>query len=231
MSGGSARALLLGLAGVLVLVLVALGANAEVVDKQVTLDYTTDRFWRVRFFDSFEVLTSEDLKPDLDTVNALLLFFLGGASALASLLTRRLAPGREGRLQAFFGLLAVGAVALGLDELLEINESVAANLGFLDRVPLLGGRGNLDLVSYVVPTVVFLAVFWRTLLASRRALVIWAASLAIFAVALALDVLGRGLTLEDAAEPLASAGLVAGLVVLAVERLGDLAEPPRSGQP
>lgn len=203
--------------------LLALAASAEVVDRAATLPYTEERFWRVRFLGGLELKLSSMTKPAVEAVISMLLALVAGAAVVCALLVARLAPD-ERQLLTFFAVVAVGATVLALDELTELNESIAANLTFLDQPPF-PGRARLDLLTYPPAVIAFVAVFWRILRSARRAFAVWMASVALFGVAAMLDAATDRTTLEAASKLVTAIGIATGFVLLAVDRMTALLRP------
>ncbi len=217
------RTIITILAGGFAALLVTLGATAEIVEHDATLHYTDDAFWRVRLPFGLELHVSQMTAPHVEAVISMILFLLGGAACLAFLFLQRIGVPDQGRLLAFFAVVAVGAIFLAIDELMEVNETIAANLHVLDHPPL-PGRGNHDVITYPPAVAAFLAAFWPILRSSPpRAFVLWAVSIALFAVTSVLDVVGEYPTFEIAGELIVATGVTAGFVLLAVDRLVALA--------
>ena len=222
------RTLITILAGGVAALLITLGATAEIVEHDATLHYTDDAFWRVRLPFGLELHVSQMTAPHVEAVISMILFLLGGAACLSFLFLQRIGVPDQGRLLAFFAVVAVGAIFLAIDELMEVNETIAANLDVLDHPPL-PGRGNLDVITYPPAVAAFVAAFWPILRSSPpHVFALWATSIGLFAVTSALDVVGEYSTLEIAGELIVATGVTAGFVLLAVDRL--VALTPRAAR-
>lgn len=209
--------------------LIALIASAEIVEHDATLSHSQDAFWRVRFVAGLELHVSAMTRPNLEAIVAMILFLLGGAAGVSFLLLRRLGTADQQKLLAFFGVVAAGAIFLAVDELIELNETIAANLTILDRPPF-PGRGNLDVMTYPPAVLAFLAAFWPILRSSPRAFALWMTSIGLFALTSTMDVVGGFGTLELVGEVTVSAGIAAGFIVLAVDRFVALGPEAMRGR-
>src|SRR5918999_3110577 len=106
---------------------IALGAiaTAEVLESGSIVDYTKARIDRVEVYGGIELLIEREAPTKLDALNALVLAALAGVAALAWWRLPRPRPRRLGR---FFGLLAIGAGFLSLDEVFALHETIGHNL-------------------------------------------------------------------------------------------------------
>jgi hypothetical protein len=199
----------------------------EVVEKGQLVDYSEGTIYRIEVF-GVELLAEKEVTPSLDVANSLALWTIA-CLALASALILHSLVGREARrTQVFFGLIALGAAFLSLDELFGIHESLGHNVQWLEGVLGSSQPDGPIQVGYALLALVFVVVFRDLLLSSRAALVLFAAAGLSIATALAGD--GRAFLstkAEDSLELLAAALLVAGFAILALDLvargLGDRA--------
>jgi hypothetical protein len=182
----------------------------DVVARGHFVDYTEHEVDRVRAFDAFTFLAAPETTADTDLMNSMLLAAIVGVTLLAAALTG------DRRLRLFFALAAVGMVVLAIDEGFELSETIGYNMSWLDALPGLSAE-KIDVLD-AVPALAFAWIFRDVLLSSAAALWFWLGGLVLFFVTLALEVLAKT-PVEDAVEVLASACLLVGFLVLAINRL------------
>ena len=209
--------------GVLTLLFVVAADRASVVREGHLLAWGGDH---VRQIDlgGVDVYLSSEFNFRIDDLTSWTLVAMGGVAVLAASLVGFAA----GRTWWMLTLSAAGGIWLGLDEGLALHETIGHNLGFLADLPGVRAPDDLIVAVYVVLAVAF-AVAYRDLLAtSRAALRLFAAGLALAALAAVLDfgslISARN---EDVVETLAGFVLLAGYVTLARE----LVRRELTGQP
>lgn len=123
----------------------------------------------------------------------------------------------------FFFVAFVGFSYLVADELVGIHESIGHNMPFLRRLPLVHRPDDVLILAMAIPVGLFLFYFRSLLLASRRAVIAFAAGILCFLVAAVSDLFA--LPVEDPAEVLASACLLAGFLLLGLHLTGHGSMP------
>lgn len=162
---------------------------------------------RFRFLDNWTGTIHRDSFPDPDLMNGLLLASGAGLAVMTALLVSRGLVGTPD-LKWFFIVSGVGLFALAVEETFELSETAAWVVGVNSRrsdvvVPILG--------------LVFLVVYRKVLLSSRRALLIGATGAGLFLCAFFSDALPGDRNFEDPLESVASLVLLTAFVVLAVD--------------
>lgn len=196
----------------------AVAANSQVLEKGRLFAYSTDTITKVGVFDTFNVYLAQDTTMTADVATALVFIVLAGMALLAGILMLRAGVESPRRLAAFFFAVAIGSIYLGLDEMLELNETIGHNLQFLAKLPGISRPDDLDAPSYGIPGLAFLVYFRQIVLSSRRALCLATVSAGLFALATLIDRAGSS-GMEEKLEVLAALGFASSFIALVVERL------------
>lgn len=204
---------------------IAVVGSAEVLERGQLSSISDQHLVRLRLLGSFELLVVPFYPTREDLATALLLGCLAGAALGGGWFLRAPHSADERRLRRFFLLLFGGSGVLMLDELLELSETVAFNAPFLGALPGLRDANDLDLALYPPGAALFVVAFRDVLTRSRLALLIWAAALALLALAIGLDRV-TPVGLEEPVEVIASAALVAGFAVLVIRLLRQARAAP-----
>ena len=192
--------------------------------------YDAGSVYQVRVLDSVTLYADGESRPEPDKVSSTLIFAAATMMLIAALLLR--AAGANLRLRRFYGLAAAGLAFLGVDELFAVHETLGHNLQFLADLP---GVTRPDDVVFLLEGLVALGFAWAfrdILLAPGRHKLLFLAGAVFLGVATLGDVAGSGL--EEPAEVIAGACLLAGLVMLTARtltrelRLGEAARPAAS---
>jgi hypothetical protein len=229
--------------GMVVLTLAALAVAAlvvlapslyEVQDQgRDVVPYEAGSVYQVRVLDSLTLYADGESRPEPDKVSSTVIFAAATMMLMAALLLR--AAGANLRLSRFYGLAAAGLAFFGVDELFAIHETLGHNLQFLADLP---GVTRPDDVVFALEGLVALGFAWAfrdILLAQGRHRLLFLVGAVFLGVAMLGDVAGSGL--EEPAEVVAGACLLAGLVLLTARtltrelRLGAGAPPPAMSTP
>ena len=196
-------------AGLLLLLLVAAVASAEVLERGKLLEWAGNDVKRVQVLGGPELYVSSETDRPPTTCSPTMLFLLIAAvAACAAWVLRRCASDHAAWC---FGLLAAGAGWLAFDELLAAHETIGHDLPFLRALPGIDRPDDAVLAFYAVPAAAFAWVFRRELTADRIAVAAIALGVLGSAGAVLLDVAGSGGDLEDLAEVGATAPAAARL--------------------
>jgi hypothetical protein len=171
--------------------------------------------YEVRVLDKFTIFASEETRPDLDKLSAAGLVAAATMILTAFLLLR--AGRADMRLRRCFALASAGLAFLAADELFGIHETIGVNLQFLADLPGVQRPDDALFVLYAIPLGVFAWSFRDVVRSDRRAVQLFGVGLAFFLVAVVGDLRNSGI--EEPAEALAAACLLAGLVALTVSVL------------
>lgn len=162
--------------------------SVEVVDKGELLPYVRGyTIWKIRILDRFEFFVEPDYRFSRDAFNTYILVGVAFISLTFATLLKRSPTPIEGKRIAFFVLMFFGANYLAADEFLGIHETLGHNMQFLARlVPFTHRPDDVIILFYLVPATLFIAVFFRIIVESRRAAAFLVAALVVFGMA-ALD--------------------------------------------
>jgi len=186
------------------------------VEQGQLLPYTDSEARRVELFGAFDVTFQIEPPSRLDAVGAAI---LGGLAAIALLMTLVVASGSQSQLTWFWGLLALGAAALSLDELLGGHETIGANLRFLDDIPFTNSPEDVVIGLYAIPAGAYLFAFRDRIRSSQAGLLLVGAGIVLYALAAALDLLDE-LMDEQWVELASMTALFLGFLTIALRDLG-----------
>lgn len=192
----------------------------EVVDKGAYVrPYSPEpgSVYELRLFDAVTVYGDAESRPSTDEASAVVLVALAVAALMTALLLQ--ATGAPRRLRRFYGIAALGAAYLAVDELLGIHETVGHNLPFLADLPGIEHPDDPIIALYMLPALVFVYVFRDLFGASARTRFLFAAGIGLFAGAIVADL--ADVPADELLEVLAAACLSAGFIVLIVLHLGE----------
>lgn len=201
--------------------LVLLKSNYEVVEKGHLLPYTFGTIYKVRFFDLVDVYLEPErrrLSSDLITGGALI--YISALSLVFLIIIARAGNARHRKAFWMFLLMAVGAGYLAADETLGIHESIGHNLQFLRNLPLIDRPDDAIIMSYAVPTLLYLYVFRREIFVSRAAIMAMLMVVIFGALAAVADL--TGWALEELLEVASIFSLVAAMLLLGMHHIADL---------
>jgi len=214
--------LLLLVAAVLVLVLIALAyaaaRSAEVVAKGQLFPYSGATVYKIRFFDRWMVyIEGEEVRPSLDVFNTYVFVVIStvALSALALLRWLGILPSR--RTTAFLGLMGLGALYLGIDELHGVHETIGHNLQFLSKIPGNRQPDGAVVVAYLIPVGAYLLFFRHRFLSSRVAVRLIGFAILMVLVSVLADFIG--VRADEIAEILGAASLGGAFVVVVAKEL------------
>ena len=197
--------------------LAALGyVTGGTVEQGQLLPYTDSEARRVEFFGAFDITFQIEPPSRLDAVGAAI---LGGLAGIALLMTLVAASGSQSLSIWFWGLLALGAAALSLDELLGGHETIGANLRFLDDIPFTNSPEDVVIGLYALPAGAYLFAFRDRIRSSRAGLWLVGAGVALYALAAALDLLDE-LMDEQWVELASMSALFLGFLAIALRDIG-----------
>lgn len=197
--------------GVLVLGLYATG---DVVEEGEILPYTTANAERISTVLGFELTVQNEPPNRVDSLTAALLAAVGMIGVLL-LLAR---PQAEARDQWFYGLLALGAAFLAIDEVLGLHETIGANMRFLGDLPGVNSPEDVVFGLYLLPALAFLIVFKQKLTVTKLSRNAIALGLLLYIAAAILDVLDALLD-EQLVETASIAALAVGFTAIALTDL------------
>jgi hypothetical protein len=200
------------------LVMVLAPSLYEVVDEGRNLrPYDSGVVHKIEVADSLTLYADDESAPEVDTISGSALVALATAAFMACML---LGGGRgPDRLRRFYAVSAAGFAFLAADELFAIHETVGHNLLFLSDIPGVERPDDVIIALYLIPAVAFLVYFRDVLMSSSRAVLLFGAAIAAFALSGLADVAGIG---ADEALEIVTAGLIAaGFVTLLVSHLSQ----------
>lgn len=217
------RVLLLSL-GVLVLAFLAWFAlkvlgSIEVVDKGELLPYVSGyTIWKIRILDRFEFFVEPDYRFSRDAFNTYILVGVGFISLTFATLLKRSPKPIEGKRIALFITMFFGANYLAADEFLGIHETLGHNMQFLTSlVPFTERPDDIIILSYLVPATLFLAVFFKIIIESKKATALLIAGLGVFGMAALDEFLHTGL--EEFLEVGACILIISGVMTLGLHQM------------
>lgn len=223
MHGRIVLALLAGLAGLaLVGVAAEILGSAEILREGRLSPYSSAYLLEVRFLDSVDIWISEEISLSVDVVldalHSFALVCVAGIALLSLTLLRRLAAGAR-RMGTFFGIAAVGAVYLAVDEMFAIHESIGYNMRFLADLPGITQPDGAIVAAYLVLIGVYLYVFRDLLLSSRRAKQWFLIGVGLGVSAMAIDLMA--LPFEEFVEIAGTLSFLAGFLVLSADLMAN----------
>lgn len=228
------------LLGLIAAVLLGLGAlyfayqfltDYEVLEKGQLLSYTTGKIYKVRFGGGLTLYVAPELPPwqYKDLLNAYVLTGVAFVALTFAVLLRTVSGHGAGSASLrLFLVMFVGISCLVADEVLGLHESIGHNMQFLLGLPGVHRPDDVLTVLMGIPVAAFLVYFRSTLLASRRAVIAFAAAGLGFLLAAVSDVLA--LPIEEGLEVVVSACLLVGVFFLGLHylRAGDQASMSNS---
>jgi hypothetical protein len=198
--------------GVVTLLAVVAADTATVVRQGDLLPWGGDNIRQVDLAGS-EVYLSSEFSFRIDDLTSWTLIAIGGVAALGA----SLVGFGAGRTWQMLTLSAAAATWLGLDEGLALHETIGHNLGFLADLPGVRAPDDVIFALYVILAIAFAVAYRDLLAASRIALGLFAAGVAIAALAGVLDASSLDSSRsrrEDVIETAAGLVLLAGYVAL-----------------
>lgn len=222
MTGSQGRKIVIALVAIVVIVLALVAyRSAETLDSGHLLPYTKAKAERIEIFGGPRLTIQVEPPSRIDSLTTACFFGLAAISLLMTLMLRGI-EGR-GRERWFWAAIIVGAVYLGLDELLGLHESIGANLRFLGDLPGVNSPEDVVISLYVIPGALFLYFFWSLLRASRLGLRLLVVGFVLFVFAAALDDIDT-LMDEQLVELASTVVLFAGFLVIAMRELRQLGD-------
>lgn len=198
----------------------------EVVDQGRDIrPYDSGTIYEIRIADSVTVYAAEESRPDTDAVSGSALVALATAALMTFLLL--VATGAARRLRLFYAVATAGFAFLALDELFAIHETVGHNLLFLSDLPGIERPDDVIFALYVVPALAFVIYFRDIMASSRRAVLLFAAAVAVFVLAGLSDIAGVGV--DELLEVVTAGFIVGGFVTLIVAHLSSALKLAGSG--
>jgi hypothetical protein len=193
--------------------------SAEVVDKGELLPYVKGySIYKVRVLDRYEFYVEPDYKPESDALNSFVLVGIAFISLTFAIVIRELKIESAKKAFTFFICMFFGACAAAADEFLGIHESLGHNMQFLtDIVPIAERPDDAIIMFYCIPALLFVAVFFRTLFASKAAIACFVAAVISYGVGAVAD--GYALYIEEYCEMLTSILLISGVISLGVHHI------------
>lgn len=191
----------------------------EVLEKGQLFSYTTAKIYKVRFGGWMTLYVAPELPPwhYRDLLNAYVLTGVAFVSLTFAVLLWTSGHRAGSASLRLFLVAFVGISCLVADELLGLHESLGHNMQFFLRLPLVHRPDDALMVLMAIPAGVFLVYFRSVLLASRRAVITFAAAALGFLLAAAADVLA--LPIEEGLEVLVSVVLLVGMFFLGLHYL------------
>ena len=224
--------LILGLAAIVLLAAAAFGlmclSTAEVVDRGELLPYVKGyTIYKVRVLDRYEFFVEPDVKPSGDLFNGYVLVGIAFMSLTFAVVMKVVSAAPPGKTFWLFVCMFFGASYLAADEVLGIHETLGHNMQFLTTiVPIAERPDDAIIMFYGIPALLFVVYFYRTLLASKAAIVCFIAALAMFALGAVSD--GLTLPIEEFCEMISSICLIAGVVALGIHHIKTWSLPGTS---
>jgi hypothetical protein len=201
----------------------------EVVDKgPYVRPYSPEpeSVYELRLFDSVTVYADAESQPSTDNISGATLVALSTAALITCLLLG--ASGAPRKLRRFYGLAALGAAYLAIDEFVAIHETVGHNLPFLADLPGVEHPDDILVSLYLIPALAFVVWSRDILLGSRRSRTFFGLGILFFLAAAVGDL--AALPIDELCEVLAGAALAVGFISLIVEHLTvHLELAPRDG--
>jgi len=193
--------------------------SAEVVDKGELLPYVKGySIYKVRVLDRYEFYVEPDYKPESDAFNSFVLVGIAFISLTFAIVIQVLKIESAKKAFTFFICMFFGACAAAADEFLGIHESLGHNMQFLtDWVPIAERPDDAIIMFYCIPAILFVAFFFRTLFASKAAIVLFVAAVISYGAGAVAD--GYALYIEEYCEVLASILLISGVLSLGIHHI------------
>jgi hypothetical protein len=159
-----------------------------------------------------KVYLDDEFSFRIDHLTSWTLIAIGGVAALGA----SLVGFGAGRTWQMLTLSGAAAIWLGLDEGFALHETIGHNLGFLGDLPGVRAPDDVIIALYLILAIAFAVAYRDLLAASRTALGLFAAGVAIATLAGVLDASALELYRpEDVIEAAAGLVLLAGYVALA----------------